>query len=343
MMELLSQEIEKVRESFNAEVGKIQSASDLRVTRETYFSRKRGLVTGLYNRLKEVPGADKPGLGMEINRLRVFIETALQQAEATQLQDGKNRIDYSLPPSDMPVGRLHPLTFVRREIESIFIQMGYEVAAGPEIETEVNNFDALNVPLNHPARDEHDTFFIADHDGMILRTHTSPVQIRYMQSHPPPIQIIAPGKTFRKDNPDATHTPVFQQVEGLLVDKGIHFSHLKGTLEHFLRLFFGESIRMMFRPTFFPFTEPSADVYISCFLCEGKNDSCPICKGRGWLEVLGSGMVHPQVLRNCGINPDIYSGFAFGMGIERMTIVKYGVPDLRMLYDNDFRLIEQLG
>lgn len=343
MIEGLKEELKGVRESFFCELDTVRTSCDLQRLRENYFSRKRGLITLYYSRLKEFSPEEKPCAGKEINELRDFIQEQLGERENALASKTIPGEDFTLPPSELPVGHFHPLTYVRMEIEEIFIQMGYAIASGPEIESEANNFDALNVPPSHPVRDEHDTFFINDAEGMILRTHTSPVQIRYMKSHRPPIQIIAPGKTFRKDSPDATHTPVFQQIEGLLVDKGVHFSHLKGTLEHFVHLYFGESVRMRFRPSFFPFTEPSAEADISCFLCEGRNPDCPICKGGGWLEILGSGMVHPQVLRNCDIDPREFSGFAFGMGIERMAIVKYGVPDLRMLYDNDLRLIEQLG
>lgn len=343
MINGLREELKGVRGSFLNELETIQASSQLQTIRDQYFSRKRGIVTLYYSRLKEFSPAEKPFAGREINELRDFIQEKLREREETLDEKSVQGEDYTLPPSELAIGHFHPLSYVRMEIEDIFLQMGYAIASGPEIESEENNFDALNVPPFHPVRDEHDTFFISGAEGMILRTHTSPVQVRYMKSHRPPIQIIAPGKTFRKDTPDATHTPVFQQIEGLLVDKGIHFSHLKGTLEHFVHLYFGESVRMRFRPSFFPFTEPSAEADISCFLCEGCNPDCPICKGGGWLEILGSGMVHPQVLRNCNIDPGEYSGFAFGMGIERMAIIKYGVPDLRMLYDNDLRLIEQLG
>ncbi len=232
---------------------------------------------------------------------------------------------------------------IQQQIEDLFLNLGYEIALGPEIELEDYNFTKLNIPEHHPARDEQDTFFLEGHDELLLRTHTSPMQVRYMLAHTPPFKIISPGKAFRKDDPDATHSPCFHQVEGLLVDRGIHFSHLKGTLEVFCRSFFGADIVLRFRPGYFPFTEPSAEVDISCFMCAGKQSDCRVCKGSGWLELLGSGMVHPQVLRNCGIDPEVYSGFAFGMGIERVAMVKYGVPDLRLLYENDLRLLGQFG
>jgi phenylalanyl-tRNA synthetase alpha chain len=221
--------------------------------------------------------------------------------------------------------------------------MGYEIAYGPEVETEFHNFSALNFMEEHPARDEQDTFFIKNFENLVLRTHTSPVQIRYMLKNKPPIKIISPGKVFRKDEPDATHTPVFSQIEGLLVDKDIHFSHLKGTLELFIKAFFGQDVNIRFRPGFFPFTEPSAEVDISCFLCDGTDAGCRVCKGTGWLEILGSGMVHPQVLINCNIDPEVYSGFAFGMGIERIAQLKYGINDLRLFYDNDLRFLNQFN
>jgi len=346
MMDELRNEIEEVKRSFADELGHVQSHQDIALLREKYFSRKKGIVTGFFDRLKTIETGRRPQAGKLVNGLRAFISERLAAAEAPLAARTPPRgrwTDCTLPLSELPLGHLHPLNFVRSQIEELFQQLGYEIADGPEIESEFHNFDALNFLPEHPARDEQDTFFVADFPDLILRTHTSPVQIRYMMAHRPPIRIIAPGKVFRKDNPDATHTPVFHQIEGLLVDRGVTFSHLKGTLEHFVRRYFGPGIRTRFRPSYFPFTEPSAETDISCFICPGDDPDCRICKGKGWLEIGGSGMVHPQVLRNCGIDPARYSGFAFGMGIERMTIIKYGVPDLRMLYDNDLRIIEQLG
>lgn len=336
-------EIEGAKKSFIDELTRVQSPENLQQIRDQYFSRKKGIITGFFNRLRQFTPDMRPEAGKRINQFRDFIEEHLSRIQEQFAARPEKRVDYTLPETELPVGHFHLLSHIRRQIEDIFMHIGYEIADGPEIESEYHNFEALNIPEFHPARDEQDTFFLNGFEGMILRTHTSPVQIRYMLAHPPPIQIIAPGKVFRKDDPDATHTPVFHQVEGLLVDRGINFSHLKGTLEQFIRLLFGRDVNIRFRPGYFQFTEPSAEVDMSCFLCSGRDAECKICKGTGWLEILGSGMVHPNVLRNCGVDPRIFSGFAFGMGIERIAMFKYQVPDLRMLYENDLRLIEQFG
>jgi phenylalanyl-tRNA synthetase alpha chain len=343
MIHELQKEIEGAKKSFIDELGRIQSQENLQQIRDQYFSRKKGIVTGFFNRLRQFPADLRPEAGKRLNELRDFVEGQLNGISERFVLRPEKWIDCSLPESQAPVGHFHLLSHIRRQIEDIFLNIGYEIADGPEIESEYYNFEALNIPKFHPARDEQDTFFLGGFEGMILRTHTSPVQIRYMLAHPPPIQIIVPGKVFRKDDPDATHTPVFHQVEGLLVDRGVNFSHLKGTLEQFIRALFGHDVKIRFRPGYFPFTEPSAEVDMSCFLCSGGDAECKICKGTGWLEILGSGMVHPNVLRNGGVDPMTYSGFAFGMGIERIAMLKYQVPDLRMLYENDLRLIEQFG
>ena len=346
MIDELKREIEGVKQSFVKEIEQLQSPENFAALKERYLSRKKGVVTQFLSRLKEFAAAEKPQAGQAINLLKAFVEQTLAEHEG-QYGAGRgsaeNWHDHSLPASVLPIGRFHLIAAIKRQIEDLFLNLGYEIALGPEVELEDYNFTKLNIPEHHPARDEQDTFFLEGHDELVLRTHTSPMQVRYMLAHPPPFKIISPGKAFRKDDPDATHSPCFHQVEGLLVDRGIHFSHLKGTLEAFCRSFFGPDIVLRFRPGYFPFTEPSAEVDISCFLCSGKNPECRICKGSGWLEILGSGMVHPQVLRNCGIDPEAYSGFAFGMGIERVALVKYGVPDLRLLYENDLRLLAQFG
>jgi phenylalanyl-tRNA synthetase alpha chain len=346
MIDDLKKEIEGARESFLNELAQIHSPEKLAALRERYLARKKGVVGSFLARLKECAAADKPLAGQVINQLKESVEAALAAAGSTigaVGASGEEWLDCSLPASDLPVGRLHLIADIQRRIEDIFLQLGYEIAHGPEVELEDFNFTKLNIPPHHPARDEQDTFFLEGHDDLVLRTHTSPMQVRYMLGHTPPLKIISPGKAFRKDDPDATHSPCFHQVEGLLVDRGIHFSHLKGTLEAFCHSFYGPDIVLRFRPGYFPFTEPSAEVDISCFLCAGKDSACRVCKGSGWLEILGSGMVHPQVLRNCNIDPEEYSGFAFGMGIERVAMVKYGVPDLRLLYENDLRLLGQFG
>ncbi|MBN2399032.1 MAG: phenylalanine--tRNA ligase subunit alpha [Candidatus Aminicenantes bacterium] len=346
MIDELKKEIEGVKHSFLKEIEQLQSPENFSALKERYLSRKKGVISSLLLRLKEFAPAEKPQAGQAINVFKAFIETTLAGVEEklTGSRGGAETWhDHSLPASALPIGRFHLIASIKQQIEDLFLNLGYEIALGPEVELADFNFTKLNIPEHHPARDEQDTFFLEGHDELLLRTHTSPMQVRYMLAHKPPFKIISPGKAFRKDDPDATHSPCFHQVEGLLVDRGIHFSHLKGTLEAFCRSFYGPDIVLRFRPGYFPFTEPSAEVDISCFLCSGGRSDCRICKGSGWLEILGSGMVHPQVLRNCGIDPDEYSGFAFGMGIERVAMVKYGVPDLRLLYENDLRLLGQFG
>jgi phenylalanyl-tRNA synthetase alpha chain len=344
MIDELKKEIEGARRSFVHELEQVQSPEQRTALKERYLSRKKGVVSQYLARLRGFDPAEKPLAGQVINELKEFIETELAVAElAGPTAGGGGWLDPSLPASELPVGRLHLIADIQSRIEDLFLNLGYEIAHGPEVELEDYNFTKLNMPEHHPARDEQDTFFLEGFDDLVLRTHTSPMQVRYMLAHKPPLKIISPGKAFRKDDPDATHSPCFHQVEGLLVDRGIHFSHLKGTLEAFCRSFYGPDVVLRFRPGYFPFTEPSAEVDISCFMCSGKKPDCRVCKGSGWLEILGSGMVHPRVLRNCGIDPEEYSGFAFGMGIERVAMVKYGVPDLRLLYENDLRLLGQFG
>jgi len=346
MIDELKKEIEGVQQSFLKEIEQLQSPENFSALKERYLSRKKGVISMYLSRLKDFSVADKPQAGQAINQLKNFVETVLAENEEKcgRRRGGAEKWnDHSLPASTFPVGRFHLIAAIKRQIEDLFLGLGYEIALGPEVELEDFNFTKLNIPEHHPARDEQDTFFLEGHDELLLRTHTSPMQVRYMLAHKPPFKIISPGKAFRKDDPDATHSPCFHQVEGLLVDRGIHFSHLKGTLEAFCRSFYGPDVVLRFRPGYFPFTEPSAEVDISCFLCSGSRSDCRVCKGSGWLEILGSGMVHPQVLRNCGIDPEAYSGFAFGMGIERVAMVKYGVPDLRLLYENDLRLLNQFG
>ena len=382
MIDDLRKEIEGVKQSFLKEIEQLQSPENFAALKERYLSRKKGVVSLYLSRLKEFAAAEKPQAGQVINLLKAFVEKTLSQSEEKcggSRGGAEKWNDYSLPVSEIPLGHFHLIADIQRQIEDIFLNLGYEIASGPEIELEQYNFTALNMPEYHPSRDEQDTFFLNGFENLVLRTHTSPVQIRYMLEHQPPLKIIVPGKVFRKDDPDATHTPVFHQVEGLLVDRDINFSHLKGTLEIFCRSFFGVDVNLRFRPCYFPFTEPSAEVDISCFMCCGcqshkgdggltapqphkgdwgltapqphKGDGglaapqpdCRVCKGTGWLEILGSGMVHPQVLRNCRIDPEVYSGFAFGIGIERVAMIKFGVPDLRLLYENDLRLLNQFG
>jgi phenylalanyl-tRNA synthetase alpha chain len=271
------------------------------------------------------------------------IEVQREQYKIAAVQGEKNArlmtetIDITMPGKAPETGSHHPITKVLNEINEIFFGMGFSVAEGPEVELDYYNFEALNIPKGHPARDEQDTFYI--NEGVVLRTQTSPVQIRTMEKSKPPIRIIAPGRVYRSDTADATHSPTFHQIEGLVVDKGITMANLRGTLDTFARRFFGEKTRTKFRPHHFPFTEPSAEVDVSCFVCGGSG--CSVCKGSGWIEILGCGMVHPDVLRNGGVDPEIYSGFAFGMGLERIVMIKYAIDDIRLLYENDIRFLKQ--
>jgi phenylalanyl-tRNA synthetase alpha chain len=296
--------------------------------------------------LGRIPASDRPAVGAAANRAREAIEKLVDQrlaglADAALVADLSRSVDVTLPGRGRRQGTLHPLTRVRMEIEQIFLGMGFEVRTGPLIESEWNNFDALNTPADHPARDMQDTFFVEG--GRILRSHTSPVQVRTMLAGPPPVKIIAPGNVFRRDD-DATHTPMFPQCEGLHVDKNVSFEDLKATLIAFVQRFFGPSTDIRLRPSFFPFTEPSAEVDASCFLCVGKQparDTCRLCKGTGWIEIGGSGMVHPNVFKSVGYDKYDVTGFAFGMGLSRMAMLKYGVTDLRLFYENDLRFLQQ--
>lgn len=339
----LSHEIDELIQVFKAEVEQVQSQQQHRELKEKYFSRRKGICTLLMQRLRDVPPEKKAEAGRLINRFKQTVTQNLDRVSA-RIETGRDQnIDWTLPPVVRPPGAPHLIERTRTELEDIFIQMGYEVAEGPEMESEYNNFTALNIPAHHPARDEQDTFFVQGREDTVLRTHTSPVQIRYMKANRPPFKAIFPGKVFRKDEPDATHTPVFHQIEGLLVDREVNFSHLRGILEAFIHAFFGRDIETRFRPGYFPFTEPSAEIDISCFLCFGRDPECRICKGTGWLEILGSGMVHPRVLENCGIDPEVFCGFAFGMGVDRIAMLRHGVPDLRMFFENDLRFLRQFG
>ena len=305
---------------------------------------KKGLLTGALRNMGSLPPEERPMLGQVVNRVRDSLEGLFatreeelkQAAQTTRLVAEK--IDVTLPGRVFPRGQLHPLTQVQAEIEQIFLGMGFSIAEGPEIETDYYNFEALNIPKDHPAREMQDSFYITEE--ILLRTHTSPVQIRTMEKIYPelPVKIICPGKVYRKDD-DATHSPMFNQVEGLVVDKGISMSDLKGILLEFAKQMFGPERQIRLRPSFFPFTEPSAEVDVSCMLCGG--DGCRVCKGSGWVEILGSGMVHPKVLRAGGYDPNEVTGFAFGMGIERIAMLKYNIDDMRHLFDNDLRFLRQ--
>ncbi|MEX5284480.1 phenylalanine--tRNA ligase subunit alpha [Selenomonas sputigena] len=306
---------------------------------------KKGELTSILRGMGKLSPEERPRIGQIVNEAREAIEACLEkkraeleQAELTR-KIAEEKLDVTLPGRCEPLGSLHPLTITLDRIKNIFMDMGYSVEEGPEIERDHYNFEALNLPKDHPARDMQDSFYITE--DILMRTHTSPVQARTMQAHEPnsPIRMIAPGRVYRRDDYDATHSPMFTQVEGLVVDKGIRFSDLKGTLEDFLRQMFDEKARVRFRPSFFPFTEPSTEVDISCVMCHGEG--CRVCKGTGWLEILGAGMVHPNVLTMSGYDPKRVSGFAFGMGVERIAMLSYGIDDLRLFYDNDVRFLRQ--
>lgn len=304
---------------------------------------KKGELTKVLRGMGDLAPEERPLIGQIANEVRETIENEITKCIQNQKDSEsknkleKEKIDVTIPGDEFPIGHTHPLTKVQRELEDIFIGMGFEIAEGPEIEYDYYNFQALNIPKDHPARDTQDTFYITD--NILLRSQTSPVQVRTMENQKPPIRIISPGRVYRADAVDATHSPLFHQLEGLVVDHKITMSDLKGTLEIFAKNMFGEDTKIRFRPHHFPFTEPSAEVDVSCFVCGGKG--CRLCKGEGWIEILGAGMVHPNVLRSCNIDPDVYSGFAFGMGIERIVMIKYNIDDMRLLYENDVRFLSQ--
>jgi phenylalanyl-tRNA synthetase alpha chain len=307
------------------------------------FLGKKGELTGILRGMGGLSNEERPLIGKIANEVREEIESALLNAfsrlKGSEKNDrlSKEVIDVTMPGKINKPGSLHPLTKVLDDIKEVFFGMGFSVAEGPEVELDYYNFEALNIPENHPARDEQDTFYI--NEKVVLRTQTSPVQIRVMEKSKPPIKILAPGRVYRSDAVDATHSPTFHQIEGLVVDEGITMANLYGTLDTFAKRFFGENTKIKFRPHHFPFTEPSAEVDVSCFVCNGEG--CRVCKGSGWIEILGCGMVHPDVLRAGGIDPEIYSGFAFGMGLDRITMIKYDIDDIRLLYENDIRFLKQ--
>lgn len=324
----------------------INNAQDTKALEEVRIRLfgKKGEVTELFKQLGTLPGEEKRSFGQKVHGLKSTLETSFaqkqQELKALELTNRlkAEAVDITIKGRKFNLGKRHPLHIVMEEIKAIFLGMGYSIARGPDIETTYYNFDALNTPAEHPARDPQDTFYVGKY---VLRTQTSPVQIRTMEKGELPIKIIAPGRVFRADEVDATHSPVFHQIEGLVVDKGINMSHLKGNLLAFAKEFFGSSAEIRLRPHYFPFTEPSAEMDISCFMCEGKEDNCKVCKGEGFIELLGCGMVHRNVLEMCGIDPQVYSGFAFGMGVERIAMQKYGINDLRLFHENDMRFLDQ--
>lgn len=338
----MKEKLQKMKEEAVRQIQASQELSKLNDVRVAFLGKK-GELTAVLKSMKDVLPQDRPLVGQMVNETRTAIEEMLEDAgkklEAAEmnLRLKKEVIDVTLPAEKKRIGHRHPNTIALEEVERIFVGMGYEVVEGPEVEYDYYNFEALNIPENHPAKDEQDTFFI--NDKILLRTQTSPVQIRTMETRPLPIRMIAPGRVFRSDEVDATHSPSFHQIEGMVIDKNITFADLKGTLAEFAKELFGESTKVKFRPHHFPFTEPSAEVDVTCFKCGGKG--CRFCKGAGWIEILGCGMIHPKVLRMSGIDPEEYSGFAFGVGLERIALLKYEIDDMRLLYENDDRFLAQ--
>ena len=304
-----------------------------------YLGRK-GLVASLFVQMGTVSAEERPKMGQVLNKLKVDITAEIDSISSVDLESSRSRasnIDYTLPGDPIPVGSIHPLTQVMEEIKSIFIRLGFSVAYGPEVDTDFYNFEALNIPKHHPARDMQDTFYI--NDNVLLRTHTSDTQIHFMESHEPPVRIIAPGRVYRNEDVSVRSYCLFHQIEGLYVDAGVTFAELKGTLDYFARELFGQNVKTRFRPSYFPFTEPSAEMDVSCIFCKAKG--CSICKKTGWLEILGCGMVDPEVYKSVNYDPEKWTGFAFGMGIERMAMLKYGVQDIRLFYSGDIRFLRQ--
>jgi phenylalanyl-tRNA synthetase alpha chain len=326
-----------LKKEFDESIQSIQDSRDIESLRIKYLGRK-GQISEFFKILGKIPDEDRKYAGQAVNALKIHIQEALENKKSfEEVEPKKDYLDISLPGDQPPIGRYHPLTSTLRLIKRSFQNMGFEIAQGPEVETEYYNFEALNIPKGHPARDMQDTFFVGE--DRVLRTHTSPVQIRVMEKQSPPVRIIAPGRCYRKDTPDASHSPVFQQVEGLCVDEGISFGDLKGVILNFARSLFGSGVKIRFRPSFFPFTEPSAEYDFSCLICKGKG--CRVCKDTGWLEISGAGMVNPAVFTYVGYDSEKYTGYAFGMGVERITMLLYGIRDIRVFYENDIRFLSQ--
>ena len=338
----MKEQLISLKERALSEIKQSSSMEELDSLRVKY-SGKKGELTAILKGMGKLSAEERPEMGKIANEVREAIETAIsetrEEIKKIELEKrlAEEGIDVTMPGKTFKVGKRHPITQIIDEVTEIFMGIGFSVAEGPEVETVENNFDALNAPKNHPSRDMSDTFYF--NDELLLRTQTSPVQVRTMRSQELPIKIISPGRCFRNDSLDATHSPMFHQIEGLVVGKDITMAQFKGTLELFVQKLFGSNTRTKFRPHNFPFTEPSAEIDVTCFKCGGEG--CSMCKGEGWIEILGAGMVHPNVLRNCGIDPEVYSGFAFGMGVERLAMLKYEIDDIRLLVENDMRFLDQ--
>jgi phenylalanyl-tRNA synthetase alpha chain len=342
-------DISSLKQQFDAELAGAASEAELRALRDRYLARKGGLLSTLLKDVASAPADVRPVLGRDANQLKQHIDAALTDrlAQASARRPAGDAIDVTLPGRMPLLGHRHPLTLLRERLESIFLRMGFLIVEGPELEDDYHNFEALNMPAEHPARDMQDTLYLASpvpargggRPATLLRTHTSGMQIRYMETHQPPIRLISPGRVYRRDGLDLTHSPMFSQVEGLVVGENITLADLKGTLVAFARELFGPERKTRFRPSFFPYTEPSGELDISCAACGGSG--CAMCKQTGWIEVLGSGMVHPAMFEAVGYDPEVYTGFAFGVGIERLALLKWGVEDIRLFYENDLRFLEQ--
>jgi phenylalanyl-tRNA synthetase alpha chain len=343
-------DVDRLRQQFERDLADATGEAALRAVRDRYLSRKGGLVSTLLKGLGQVPADERPKVGQLVNQLKQHIETTLDArlADASASRPPAGAVDVTLPGRLPRLGHRHPLTLLRDRIEAIFTRFGFLVIEGPELEDDYHNFEALNMPQEHPARDMQDTLYLASpvrsavgSPATLLRTHTSGMQIRHMEASQPPVRLIAPGRVYRRDQFDLTHTPMFTQVEGLVVGEHVSLADLKGTLTAFVHELFGPERKVRFRPSFFPYTEPSAELDISCGACGGTGTNCGMCKRSGWLEILGSGMVHPAVFEAVGYDPERYTGFAFGMGIERVALLKWGVEDIRLFYENDLRFLEQ--
>ena len=342
MSDVMKERLEQILKDATARIQESDALDKLNDVRVSFLGKKGELTTVLKS-MKDVAKEDRPLIGQMVNETRAKIEACLEktksdlEAKLLEARLEEEVIDVTRPAKKQTLGHRHPNTIALEEVERIFTGMGYEVLEGPEIEYDKYNFELLNIPANHPAKDEQDTFYI--NKEIVLRTQTSPVQARVMETGKMPIRMICPGRVFRSDEVDATHSPSFHQIEGLVVDKNITFADLKGTLEQFAKELFGPETKTKFRPHHFPFTEPSAEMDVSCFKCGGKG--CRFCKGEGWIEILGCGMVHPHVFEMCGIDPEEYTGFAFGVGLERIALLKYEIDDMRLLYENDYRFLKQ--
>ena len=339
----MADRIQQLRAEFEEDLAAVTVEIEATLLKDRWLGRKSGLITAEMKTLGNLAPDERKAQGQRINELKAQVEAAIEavltkfanEREAAQL--AAESIDVTLPGRRVQAGHLHPITLLRHKVEDIFVSMGYEIETGPEVETDFYNFDALNIPANHPARSSQDTFYLTN--GLALRSQTSTMQIHAMQKRRPPLRVAAPGRVFRRDTPDATHNPMFYQVEGLLVDRHVTLGDLKGTVEEFVRRMFGPNTKTRFRPSYFPFTEPSAEVDYSCFKCGGSG--CRICKQTGWIEMGGSGLVHPNVLSAVGIDPQEFSGFAFGLGLDRLCALMFGLDDIRLLYENDVRFLEQ--